>query len=317
MPAPSKLTELLGIRHPVLLAPMAGVSGGRLAAAVSGAGGLGFVGAGYCEGEWLAEQIALCQGAPVGIGFITWALRSRPDLLNVAVQARPRAVLLSFGAIDSLAATVRNAGIVLIAQVQTVRQAREAAAQGAQVIVAQGGEAGGHGGWRGTMALVPAIVDAVGDVPVVAAGGIADGRGLAAALMLGASGVMCGTAFYAAVESLAHEAAKQRLIDASGDDTVKSPVFDIARGLHWPDGPWQLRALRNRYSQRWADDVPALRSAIVEESLSYQQARIAGDFDIAATIVGEAADLVRTIEPAAYIVKSLVDQCDRLLIRVN
>jgi nitronate monooxygenase len=317
MHAPSKLTELLAIRHPVLLAPMAGISGGRLAAAVSAAGGLGFLGGGYCDGKWLKEQLALCDGPSVGIGFITWALRTQPDLMHTALKAKPRAVFLSFGAIDGLATTVRETGAVLIVQVQTVGQAREAVAQGAQVVVAQGGEAGGHGGWRGTMALVPAIVDAIGDVPVVAAGGIADGRGLAAALMLGASGVLCGTAFYAAVESLAHEASKQRLIDASGDDTLKSPVFDIARGLNWPDGPWQLRALRNRYTQRWAHDVPALQAAITEESISYQRARASGDFDVAATIVGEAADMVRTIRPAAQIIHSMVDQCDQLLSRSN
>lgn len=310
---PSKITELLAIRHPVLLAPMAGIGGGRLAAAVSDAGGLGFIGGGYCEGEWLKEQLALCSGTSVGIGFITWALRARPDLLHTALQAGPRAVLLSFGAIDGLATKVRDAGAVLVVQVQTVAQAREAVTQGAQVVVAQGGEAGGHGGWRGTMALVPAVVDAVGDVPVVAAGGIADGRGMAAALMLGASGVLCGTAFYAAVESLAHAASKQRLIDASGDDTIKSPVFDIARGLNWPDGPWQLRTLRNPYTQRWANDVPALQAAIAEESISYQHARASGDFDVAATIVGEAADLVRTVKPAAQIVQSMVDQCHQLL----
>jgi nitronate monooxygenase len=315
MLAPSRLTELLAIRHPVLLAPMAGISGGRLAAAVSNAGGLGFLGGGYCEGEWLKEQLVLCGNASVGIGFITWALRARPDLLRAVLQARPRAVFLSFGAIDGLAAAIAETAAVLIVQVQTVSQAREAVAQGAQVVVAQGGEAGGHGGWRGTMALVPAIVDAVGDVPVVAAGGIADGRGMAAALMLGASGVLCGTAFYAAVESLAHETSKQRLIDASGDDTIKSPVFDIARGLDWPEGPWQLRTLRNRYTQRWADDVPALQAAIADESISYQQARAQGDFDVAATIVGEAADLVQTIQPAAHIVQSMVDQCHQLLSR--
>ena len=313
MLAPSRLTELLGIAHPVLLAPMAGVSGGRLAAAVSAAGGLGFLGGGYCDGKWLQEQLALCGDAPVGVGFITWALRVRPELLQAALLKRPRALFLSFGAIDGFAAQVLDAGAVLIVQVQTVAQAREAIAQGAQVIVAQGGEAGGHGGWRGTMALVPAVVDAAGDVPVVAAGGIADGRGMAAALMLGASGVLCGTAFYAAIESLAHEASKQRLIDASGDDTVKSPVFDIARGIAWPDGPWQLRTLRNHYTQRWANDLTALKAAIAKESISYAQARSSGDFDVAATIVGEAADLVPTISPAAQIIQLMVDQCDQLL----
>jgi len=315
--ARNTLTALLQIQHPVLLAPMAGISGGRLAAAVSRAGGLGFVGAGYGDREWLREELAQCEGQPVGVGFITWALRAQPDLLRQALDARPKAVFLSFGPIGELAQPILAAGAVLIAQVQTVRQAREAVAAGAQVIVAQGGEAGGHGGVRGTLALVPATVDAVGPVPVVAAGGIADGRGLAAALMRGASGVVCGTAFYAAVESLAHATAKQRLVDASGDDTLKSPVFDMARGLDWPEGPWSLRTLRNRFTERWSEDVPALRRALDGQMRGYQQARIEGNFDIAALIAGEAVDMVQSIKPASQIVQSLVDQCDALLTRAR
>jgi nitronate monooxygenase len=317
MSAPTALTKLLAIRHPVLLAPMAGVSGGLLATAVSRAGGLGFLGAGYGDSQWLAHELALCDGAPFGVGFITWALQAQPGLLGQALNAKPQAIFLSFGAIDRFAAQVRDGGAVLVAQVQTVRQAYEAVGQGAQVIVAQGGEAGGHGGLRGTMALVPAIVDAVGPVPVVAAGGIADGRGLAAAKMLGAAGVVCGTAFYAAVESLAHVHAKQRLVAASGDDTVKSPLFDIVRGRDWPQGPWQLRTLRNRFSERWGEAIPGLRDAIVQEMGHYQVAQLAGDFDTAATIAGEAADMVRSIEPAAKIVQSMVDQCKALLQRVS
>lgn len=131
--------------------------------------------------------------------------------------------------------------------------------------------------------------------------------------MLGASGILYGTAFYAAVESLAHAASKHRLIDASGDDTVKSPVFDIARGLNWPEGPWQLRALRKQYTQRWADDVAALHAAMAEESISYARARASGDFDTAATIVGEAADLVQAVQPAAHTVQSMVAKCHQLL----
>lgn len=315
MSAPNVLTKLLAIRHPVLLAPMASISGGMLAAAVGRAGGLGFLGAGYGDSQWLKHQLTLCDGVAFGVGFITWALQTQPDLLGQALDAKPKAIFLSFGAIDRFAAQVIGAGAVLIAQVQTVRQACEAVAQGAQVIVAQGGEAGGHAGLRGTMALVPAIVDAVAPLPVVAAGGIADGRGLAAAKMLGASGVVCGTAFYAAQESLAHIHAKHRLVAASGDDTVKSPVFDMIRGRDWPAGPWQLRTLRNRFSGQWADAVPALRNAIVQEMAHYQVAQRAGNFDIAATIAGEAADMVRSIEPAAKIVQSMVDQCKALLQR--
>lgn len=307
------LTDLLGIKHPVLLAPMAGVSGGRLAAAVSRAGGLGIIGGGYGDSAWLGEQLAQCKGERFGVGFIAWALQRQPELLRQALEARPLAVLLSFAALDELATQVRDADAILIAQVQTVQQAREVVAQGAQVVVAQGAEAGGHSGLRGTLALVPAIVDAITPLPVVAAGGIADGRGLAAALMLGASGVMCGTVFYAATESLAHAQAKQRLVEASGDDTVKSVLFDLVRDRRWPPGPWQLRTLRNRFSDRWANDLAGLRSTLPAEQDHYAKANTLGDFDVAAVIAGEVADLVKSVLPAQQIVQSMVVRCSELL----
>lgn len=308
-----KVRKLLGIEHPVLLAPMAGISGGELAAAVSRAGGLGLIGGGYGEAEWLDEQMRLAGDARYGVGFITWSLERQPGLLDRVLDRGVPVVLLSFGDIDRFAARVRDAGAVLVAQVQTVGQARVAVASGAQAVVAQGGEAGGHGGMRGTMALVPAVVDAVGEVPVIAAGGIADGRGAAAARMLGAGGVMCGTVFYAASESLAAVGAKQRLVEASGDHTCKSEVFDLVRGRDWPPGPWQLRTLSNRFSDRWRDDVEGLRRSLEASRRDYQSAQDAGDFDTAAVIAGEAADLVRSVLPAGLIVKSIVEGCDRLL----
>lgn len=300
------LRQLLGIRHPVLSAPMAGIAGGRLAAAVSRAGGLGFVGGGYGERDWLADQLALCEGQPFGVGFITWALHRQPDLLALALAARPRAVLLSFGEAGAFGAQIRAAGAVFVAQVQTVRQAIDAVAAGAQVIVAQGGEAGGHGGVRGTMAFVPAVVDAVAPVPVIAAGGVADGRGLAAARLLGAAGVLCGTVFYACDESLAADEAKRRLVAAGGDDTVKGPVFDWLRGLDWPEGPWALRTLRNATTDRWAGDLPALRAVLAGQRQALADARARGDYDTAPVIAGEAADLVRAQGPAGDVVQRMV-----------
>lgn len=309
----STLCTLLGVRHALLGAPMAGISGGRLAAAVSRAGGLGFIGGGYGDRDWLLEQLALCEGQPFGVGFITWSLARQPDLLDLALQARPRAVLLSFGALGGLGARVRAAGIPLIAQVQTVAQAVDAARAGADVIVAQGGEAGGHGGCRGTMALVPAVVDAVAPWPVVAAGGIADGRGLAAALMLGAVGVLCGTAFYACPESLAHDEARRRLLQASGDDTVKGPVFDWLRGLDWPAGPWSLRTLRNATTEHWGREPEGLRRSLPARRRAFEQARRRADFDIAPVIAGEACEFVRVQRPAEAVVADIVQQAARCL----
>ena len=179
--------------------------------------------------------------------------------------------------------------------------------------MAQGAEAGGHGLARSTLPLVPAVVDAVAPLPVVAAGGIADGRGLAAALMLGAAGVACGTAFYAAEEALVHPAAKVRLVAASGDLTQRSTVADAARRLDWPR-PWTIRTLENSFTRRWQADPERLR-ADPQEVARYARARDSGDFDTAAVIAGEAADLVRAVEPAGRIVERMVQEAESLLLR--
>lgn len=309
----NEITSLLKVVHPVVSAPMAGVSGGLLAQAVGRAGGLGLIGGGYGNRAWLSEQLSLCAGTNFGVGFITWALAQQPDLLDLALEAKPSAIFLSFGSVAKFSSQIRAEDCVLMAQVQTVAQARDAVAHGADVIVAQGGEAGGHGGLRGTLALVPAVVDAVWPAPVLAAGGIADGRGMAAAFMLGAQGVLCGTAFFAAGESLAHPQAKRRLVAATGDDTLKSPLFDMARGLHWPEGPWGLRTLRNAYTDRWANDQDGFCQVFLSEQQRYAEAHAQGNFDTAAIIAGEAADQVRSERPAGDILKSIVGLCDELL----
>jgi nitronate monooxygenase len=299
------LTERLGIKHPVLLAPMAGVSGGALAAAVTRAGGLGLIGAGYSDEAWLREQLALAGDMPVGVGFITWVIEQRPALFEVALEYKLPAVFLSFGSLAPYASRIRASGAVLIAQVQTVAQAREAVEQGAQIVVAQGTEAGGHSGARATLPLVPAVIDAVAPIPVIAAGGIADGRGLAAMLCLGAAGVLCGTAFYCSEESLADSRAKDVVLAASGDATQRSAVFDRARGLEWPE-PWALRTLENSFSRQWAGDLEGLLRHLGPEQRRYAAARNTGDFDVAAVIAGEAVDLVHAVAPAGRIVADLV-----------
>ena len=151
-------------------------------------------------------------------------------MLDLALSYRPDAFMLSFGDPRPYAQAIKAADCKLICQVQTVAQARVALEAGADLLVAEGNEAGGHGGARSTLPLVPAVADAVAPVPVVAAGGIADGRGLAAALMLGAQGALMGTRFCASVEALGQPAAKERIVSASGDDTARTRVFDIVRG---------------------------------------------------------------------------------------
>jgi nitronate monooxygenase len=301
------LTDLLEIDHPILLAPMAGVSGGALASAVTGAGGLGLIGGGYGDAGWLGREIAAAGNARVGIGFITWSLARQPDVLDVALAHAPPAIMLSFGDFSGFLPKIRQTRARLIVQVQTLEQAREAVDANADVIVAQGTEAGGHGARRATFPLVPAIVDIAGDIPVVAAGGIADGRGLAAALMLGASGVLCGTAFYAADEALTPESAKDAAVEGRGDATIRSSVFDVARALDWPTA-WDLRTLQNDFTRRWHSDPAGLATVIADERARFEKARAAGDVTTAPVIVGEAVDLVRTREPAGAIVTRVVDE---------
>src|SRR5262245_9518642 len=224
----TRLTTLLGVEHPILLAPMDIVADGRLAAEVARAGGFGIIGGGYGDAAWLAREMDAAGDAGVGVGFITWSMAKQPSLLDLALERKPPAIMLSFGEVRPHADKIKRAGAKLICQVQTVEQAKDAAAAGADVLVAQGAEAGGHGIARGTFALVPAVVDAARGIPVAAAGGVADGRGLAAALMLGADGVLVGTRFYASQEAAGHQAAKQRIVDASGDRTIRGILFDIA-----------------------------------------------------------------------------------------
>ena len=221
-------------------------------------------------------------------------------------------MFLSFGELGDFAPKIKKAGIPLIAQVQTLAQARDAVGEGADIIVAQGAEAGGHGSARSTLPFVPAVVDAVGDIPVVAAGGIADGRGLAAALTLGASGVLCGTAFFASRESLAHPNLKRGTIEGEGDKTQRSSVIDVARGIPWPS-QWTIRTLKNAFTDRWGNDIDGLTRNIAEERPRYMAARDAGDTAVSAVIVGEAVDLVRADEAAADIVARIVSQAEARL----
>jgi nitronate monooxygenase len=306
------LTRLLGIQHPILLAPMGSAAGGRLAAAVSHAGGLGMLGSGYASETAIRRELAEAGNAPVGVGFILWALDSNPAALDVALEARPAAIMLSFGDPAPYAARIKAAGCRIICQVQTLQQAREAAAVGADVIIAQGRDAGGHSGTtRGTIGLVPAVVDAVAPIPVVAAGGIADGRGLAAALALGAAGVSMGTRFTATRESLWDQAMKDKAVASGGDQTAQTRVFDIVRGAAWP-AIYPGRALRNDFFARWHGREDTLLQEQKQVEASYL-ATAADDLAQRVVWAGESVDLVRDIPSAREVIERIVDQAASVL----
>jgi nitronate monooxygenase len=306
------LTRLLGIQHPILLAPMGSAAGGRLAAAVTHAGGLGMLGSGYASEAAIRRELAEAGNARVGIGFILWALDSNPAALDVALDAKPAAIMLSFGDPAPYTARIRAAGSRIICQVQTLEQAKEAAAAGADVIIAQGRDAGGHSGMtRGTIGLVPAVVDAVAPIPVVAAGGIADGRGLAAALALGAEGVSMGTRFTATRESLWDQAMKEKAVACGGDQTAQTRVFDIVRGAAWPS-IYPGRALRNDFFAQWHGREDALLQQQKQAEASYL-ATAADDLAQRVVWAGESVDLVRDIPSAREVIERIVDQAAAVL----
>ena len=307
------LTDMFRLQYPIVLAPMGSVSGGHLAATVSNAGGLGLVGGGYGDATWLRKELSRAKEEtrrPWGVGLITWSINQ--SVLELALSYQPDAFMLSFGDPRPYARMIKSAGCKLICQVQDVHQARMACEAGADLIVAEGTEAGGHGGTRTTLTLVPTVVDAVAPVPVIAAGGIGDGRGLAAALMLGAHGVLLGTRFYASLEALGTDEAKQRIVASSGNDTARTRTFDIVRGYQWP-AQYTGRAIRNRFMEHWDNRESELAAALETERIAYRAAVSEGNYDTAVVWAGEVMDMVKNIESATVLVAQISREAETQL----
>ncbi|MEV5965826.1 nitronate monooxygenase [Kribbella sp. NPDC051952] len=232
---------------------MANVSGGKLTAAISAAGGLGMLGAGSAvTADWIRTEgaIAAAGGKPYGIGLMAWSVEHRPEHLEAVLELKPALVSLSFGDYAPYVEPLRQAGIVVATQAGTVADARAAITAGVDVIVARGAEAGGHGrNAVATLPLLQAILDLT-DLPVLAGGGISGPRGLAAVLAAGAAGGWIGTAFLTCDEALTSEPVRQRVIEADETATVYGTVFDAASRAGWPD-EFGGRALRNSYFETW------------------------------------------------------------------
>jgi len=312
----TRLTKKLCIKHPVIQAPMAFAAGGRLAAAVSAAGGLGFIGGAYGDEQWLSEQFKLLDHQSVGCGFITWSLKQKPWLLDRVLEQQPASLFLSFGNPAIFVDSIKAAGVTLICQVQTLRDAKHAIDLGADIVVAQGTEAGGHGEKRATFTLVPEIADYIAnhapETILCAAGGIGDGRGLAAALMLGADGVLVGSRFWAAQEALVHPKLWKAAIAADGDDTIRTSVVDIVRQLDWPER-YNARVLKNDFTARWHQNLSGLKSVVKDEALEWQSALANGDATIANAFVGEVTGLISEIEPASIILERMIKEACQLI----
>ena len=313
----TRLTERLRLDHPVISAPMGFAGGGNLAAAVTAAGGLGLIGGAYGNEEWLREQFTAAGNQRVGCGFITWSLQKQPHLLDLALDHAPGAMFLSFGDPAPFADRVKRAGVPLICQVQTVKDARRAIEVGAAIIVAQGSEAGGHGEKRATFTLVPEIADLIAaqapDTLLCAAGGVADGRGLASAFVLGADGVVIGTRFWASTEALVHPNLHKAAVAAGGDDTLRARTIDIVRGLDsWP-ARYSLRTLRSETTDRWHGKDEELRAVAETEIKRYAEAVAIGDTRIVSPLLGEAVGLIHDIAPAAKILEGIIGEAEIIL----
>jgi nitronate monooxygenase len=324
----TRFSTAFRLTTPIALAPMALAAGGALAAACANAGALGLLGGGYGDLPWVQREHALAlrlmpDAAPrLGCGFITWKLDEDASALDWLLdQAHtPAALMLSFGDPRLYAARLAARGVPLICQIQQLAQLPACLEAGAAVIVAQGAEAGGHGmnslNGRSSFSLVPELADALAarspHTLLLAAGGIADGRGLAAARVLGADGVLLGSRLWASAESLASAGAVRAALAASGDDTARSAVFDILRRKHWP-APYDFRALRNGLHRQWEARVDALRAAPDAARADYDAGVAAADFDRAHVTVGEAVGLMHDAPPAAELIARITREAQGLL----
>lgn len=325
----TRFSERFHLSTPIALAPMALATGGALAAACAQAGALGLVGGGYGDLAWTQREYTLAQDllksdahsyARLGCGFITWKLDENAEALDWVLTQKPCAIMLSFGDPHPYAARIADAGTQLICQVQRLDQVPQAIEAGAAVIVAQGGEAGGHGAnaleGRSTFTLVPEIADYLTthapNTLLLAAGGVADGRGLAAALMLGADGALVGSRLWATHESLAAAGAKTQAIHTTGDGTARSAVFDILRRKNWP-APYDFRAIRNDLHRSLESDIAKLQINPETARANYDEGVKTGDFTRAHATVGEGVGLIADIPSASDSIAFITQQAQVLL----
>lgn len=301
------------MRYPLIGAPMAGVAFGELAHAVTRAGGLGMIGVGSTDTvEFVAEQSAIAgrERARFGIGLMLWAVERRPELLDAALAAKPFAISLSFGDVAPYVSRLREAGVALASQVNTRSDALAAERAGVDLIVVQGTEAGGHTDQIATLPLLQIVLESV-RVPVVAAGGIASARGLAAVLAAGAQGAWVGTALLASPEGHNTPAARARVIAARENETVHTHLFDRLTNVPWPDR-YPGRALANDYTRRWhGHEDDALEDAEVVRE--FAAARAAGDYDKTYIYAGQAVGLLERERAVAEVIADIGDGAERLL----
>ncbi len=318
------LCDLLDIRYPICQAGMAWVARSALAAAVSEAGGLGVIAAAHGSPAYLRDEIRRVRDMtdkPFGVDILFAAVRAAGDEVqsftdqargwtDVALEERVPVLIAGLGNPGPITAVAHGLGIKVMALCGNVRQARDHAANGVDVIIAQGHEAGGHTGRIGGLVLIPAVVDAVAPIPVVAAGGVADGRGLAAALALGAVGVWMGTRFIATHEAHGHDNYKNKIVSIDEEGTV------VHRGATGKP----CRAIRNSFTREWeqrtGEILPFPLQAQRVGFPAAERAREEGDVDNGHAACGQSAGLIREILPARDVVDRVVSEAEAALSRL-
>ncbi|HEY4915087.1 MAG TPA: nitronate monooxygenase [Candidatus Dormibacteraeota bacterium] len=304
--------KLLGIDVPVFQAGMSTYTTPALVAAVSNAGGLGIIGGlGRTPDELRSEikQVRELTSRPFGVNHVLCRLNSAA--LQVTLAQRVPVLSLAWGRSAELTYQAHEAGVKVLHMVTTPEEAGLVASDGADVVVAQGTEGGGHVGLISTLPLVPLVVDVVGGVPVLAAGGIADGRGLAAVLMLGAQGALIGTRFLATPEARGRGHSKDVILNALGSQTAGSTFYDEVMGQAWPGAI--VRTITHPLIEQWAERQEEWADAAAQLRPSLEAALAAGDLVLA----GESAGLVHDIVPAGELVGRIVHQAKELLSRTK
>jgi NAD(P)H-dependent flavin oxidoreductase YrpB (nitropropane dioxygenase family) len=312
----TSFTELLRIPHPIALAGMAGSTSPELAAAVSNAGGLGVMGMSDIEGDAIGETVAAIRqrtDRPFGLNLLLHG--ADDDQIRAVLDASPAVLSTAWPRDDQdlgdLFARAHAKGVKVMHMVPTAADAARAATAGADVIVAQGTDGGGHIGLMGTVVIVPSVVREVGPLPVLAAGGIADGAGLAAMLTLGAAGVLVGTRFLATNEAPLHDAVKRAIVASDGTDTIVTDLADVMLGVDWPGAVERIS--RNRVVERWLGRTNELRRRRDEALSGMRDARRSGNVDEAILYWGQSAGLVKEIVPAAQVVADMVRDAESIL----
>ena len=312
----TRICDLLQIEHPVVLGGMASATNAALVAAVTNGGGLGILGVTFLPPDQQHAEIARIRELTAGpFGLNHLLAFATEDRFAETLAARPRVVSTAWGWSDQdlrpYFQRAHDAGSLVMHMVSGVPEAVRAVQSGADIIVAQGTEGGGHVGWMGTMAVVPQVVRAVAPTPVIAAGGIADGSGLAAALALGAEGVLLGTRFLATPEAPIPPSYKHAVLESDGHDTFLTEIADIANGRVWPGA--MSRVLRNRLIERWAGREWEVRQRRNEVAAGLRAARERDDAAELNLQMGQTAGLITAIVPAAQVVRDIVAEAERII----